>query len=187
MGAPMANKPSFVDRKKLNLGVKREFQRWMLKRVLLAVAVSAVLAALILYLYARQEVVGSFFDAHVKIRRVSDLLLPVVAVGSAVSLSVGVVLALFLPQKIAGPIYRIELGLASIGGGDLTTKITLRDEDALQDLAEAVNLTTLALRDKVHAAKAGCLELEQAVVAGEADKIPGLLQRQKELMAKLLT
>ena len=77
----MEKKLSYKDRKKLNLAVKQEFQRWMLKQVLLAVVISSVVAAIILYFYARQEVLGSFFEAHVKIRRVSELLLPVVIAG----------------------------------------------------------------------------------------------------------
>ena len=50
----MVEERSFKDRKKLNLTVKREFQRWMLKQVLVAVVFSSVVAAVILYFYARQ-------------------------------------------------------------------------------------------------------------------------------------
>jgi len=183
----MVEERSFKDRKKLNLTVKREFQRWMLKQVLVAVVFSSVVAAVILYFYARQEVVDSFFTAHIKIRRVSDLLLPVICAGSAVSLAVGVFLSLFLPQKIAGPIYRIEQGLVQIGSGDLTTVITLRDNDTLKDLAENVNKSTASLRSQVHEAKAGCMELEKAVLEGDSAQVSELMQRQKELIAKLIT
>ncbi len=183
----MEPKSSFKDRKKLNLTVKREFQQWMLKQVLLAVVVSSVVAAIILYFYARQEVMSSFFDAHVKIRRVSDLLLPVVIAGSAASLIVGVLLSVFLPQKIAGPIYRIEQGLEKIGNGDLTATVNLRDEDTLKDLADNVNHATASLRRQVHEAKAGCMELEKAVLAGDSAKTTELLQLQKQLIAKLIT
>ena len=183
----MEKKLSYKDRKKLNLAVKQEFQRWMLKQVLLAVVISSVVAAIILYFYARQEVLGSFFEAHVKIRRVSELLLPVVIAGSAVSLVVGVVLSLFLPQKIAGPIYRIEQGLEEIGKGDLTTQITLRDDDTLKDLAENVNQMTAALRSQVHDAKTGCMALEQAILDGDSKKTSELFQVQKERIAKLIT
>ncbi|SHI53767.1 HAMP domain-containing protein [Malonomonas rubra DSM 5091] len=183
----MAENGSRKDRKKLNLKVKKEFQSWMLKQVLLAVAISSVVAAIILYFYARQEVVDSFFTAHVKIRRVSDLLLPVVFAGSVVSLVVGVVLSLFLPQKIAGPIYRIEQSLEKIGDGDLTTNIKLRDKDRLKDLAENVNKATFSLRVQVHEAKAVCMELEKAYLDNDDAKVSELMQRQKELIAKLIT
>lgn len=183
----MVEERSFKDRKKLNLAVKREFQQWMLKHVLLAVTISSVIAAIILYFYARQEVVDSFFTAHVKIRRVSDLLLPVVCAGSVVSLVVGVVLSLFLPQKIAGPIYRIEQSLKQVGSGDLTTVVRLRDHDTLKDLAENVNQATSSLRIQVHEAKAGCIALEKAFTDGDSKKVAELMQRQKELISRLIT
>ena len=100
---------------------------------------------------------------------------------------VGVVLSLFLPQKIAGPIYRIEQGLEAIGKGDLTTQITLRDDDTLKDLAENVNQMTAALRSQVHDAKTGCMALEQAILDGDSKKTSELFQVQKERIAKLIT
>jgi methyl-accepting chemotaxis protein len=182
----MVNEPSYKDRKKLNFAIKREFQGWLLRQVLIAVALSAALAAVILYFYARQEVVGSFFDAHVKIRRVSDLLLPVVIAGSMVSLLAGVLLSLFLPQKIAGPIYRIEQGLKKIESGDLTTQIKLRDTDTLKELAESVNRSTCSLQKKVQEVQSVSLELEKALDADEPEKMGELIQQQKTLLGKLI-
>ena len=57
-------------------------------------------SALILYGYARHETINTFYQAHIKIRRVSDLLLPVVLSGSAISLISGALLALFLHKKL---------------------------------------------------------------------------------------
>jgi len=178
---------TFKDRKKLNLGVKKEFQRWMLAQVLIAVGLSAVVAAIILYFYARQEVVGSFFDAHVKLRRVSDLLLPVVAAGSVVSLISGALLALFLPQKIAGPLYRVEMGLKSVETGDLSVSVKLRDNDTLKDFAGRVDETIISLRDRVCELKAGQDGLELAVSAGQKDEIAKCLAAQREKLERIKT
>lgn len=136
-------------RRRLNLSVKHEFQRWLLKRIMVSVGLSATLAAVILYLYARQEVGGAFFSAHVRIMRFSDLLLPVVLASSAVSLLSGLLLTLFLPQKIAGPVYRIELDLAAIRVGDLERRIRLRQDDQLHDLACAINATVDSLVSRI--------------------------------------
>ncbi len=181
----MAN--GYKGRKKLNLNVKREFQRWMLQQVLVMVVISAVVAALILYFYARQEVVGSYFDAHVKIRRVSDLLLPVVVAGSVVSLIAGALLALFLPQKIAGPVYRIEMSLKDIECGDLTTKVRLRTNDTLQDLADSVNQAIAGVRDDVFEVKKCIREVEQLARDGGQTEILQCLDRQKEYLDRLKT
>jgi methyl-accepting chemotaxis protein len=136
-------------RKKLNIGVKREFQRWLLLRILGAVVFSALIAALILYFYSRKELGDSFYSAHITVRRVSDLLLPVILAGSSVSLISGLLLALFLPQKIAGPLYHVEQDLRRVGEGDLTVKVVLRDGDTLQDFTRVVNQAIADLRLKI--------------------------------------
>jgi methyl-accepting chemotaxis protein len=178
---------TFKDRKKLNLAVKREFQSWLLKQVLFAVLLSAVVAALILYFYARQEVVGSFFDAHVKLRRVSDLLLPVVLSGTLVSLIGGALLALFLPQKVAGPLYRIETDLRAVAQGDLSVKIKLRDDDTLQDFAERVDETVGSLRIRVEEVRRLHGELEQAVAGDRPDQARQAASALGEALARFKT
>ena len=183
----MEKRKGFVDRKKLNLDVKRDFQRWLLLKLMTTVIVSSLIAACILYFYARQEVIDSYFDAHIRLRRVSDLLLPVIAVGSAVSLLAGGYLALFLPQKIAGPIYRIEKGLREVAEGDLTTEVTLRDDDTLKDLAVNVSSTIASLRGHVLPVKEGQLALEDAAKAGDKDKMVKLIEQQRILLDKLKT
>ncbi|MBU0909314.1 MAG: methyl-accepting chemotaxis protein, partial [Proteobacteria bacterium] len=87
-------------RKKLNLNVKREFQKWLFLRMTAQVLISSLVAAVILYFYARSEITDSFYSAHVTIRRVSDLLLPVIAAGSAVSFVGTLIVVIFLPQRI---------------------------------------------------------------------------------------
>lgn len=139
----------YYKRKKLNLKVKSQFQRWLLVRILATVLISSVVAALILYLYSSQEIGESFYDAHIKIRRVSDLLLPVIFAGSFISLLSGTMLALFLPQKIAGPVYRIEQDLQEIQGGNLKKEIRLRESDPLKDLAATINTTISFLCAKI--------------------------------------
>ncbi len=175
-------------RKKLNMGVKKYFQRWLLKRILGAVVLSSLVAALILYFYARNEITSSFFDAHIKIRRVSDLLLPVVAAGSMVSLISGIVLSLFLPQKIAGPIFRIEQDLKPIQEGDLTKLVQLRDGDILSELAEEVNKTTLETRNRIRKSKKALSSLSRAIEDhAEERTVQTCLKELEESLSQLKT
>ncbi len=139
-------------RKKLNLKVKRQFQMWLLVRILVTVFLSSLVAAVILYFYARQEITGSFYDAHIKIRRVSDLLLPVVLAGSFISLISGAFIALFLPQKIAGPLFSIEKSMRDIQKGNLSTVVRIRNNDPLQGLVRNINAALDTLRSKIGAA-----------------------------------
>jgi len=140
-------------RKKLNLQVKRRFQMWLLVRILGTVLVSSLVAAVILYFYSNREVGQSFYEAHITIRRVSDLLVPVIIAGSIVSLISGALLAIFLPQKIAGPVYRMEEDLKAIQDGDLDKQIRLREDDPLQGLAETINQTIASLKKRLGGGK----------------------------------
>ncbi|MBU0484598.1 MAG: methyl-accepting chemotaxis protein [Proteobacteria bacterium] len=136
-------------RKKLNLQVKKRFQMWLLTRILGTVLLSSIIAAIILYFYSSQEVGNSFYDAHIKIRKVSDLLIPVILAGTFVSLFSGTLLALFLPQKLAGPVFRIEEDLKIIQAGNIDKEIKLREEDPLKELADTINDTISYLRSKI--------------------------------------
>lgn len=138
-------------------------------RILGLLVISSLVAALVLYFYARHELTTSFFDAHIKIRRVSDLLLPVVIAGSVVSLLGGVTLAVFLPQKIAGPLFRIEQDLLIIKEGDLTKVITLRPGDLLTDFAGEVNEAIEQLRSRVEKIKGECHTAQQYLAEDNQD------------------
>jgi methyl-accepting chemotaxis protein len=174
-------------RKKLNLAVKRQFQMWLLTRMIGVVIVSSLVAVLILYLYARQEISSSFYEAHIQIRRVSDLLLPVMAAGACVSLLSGMVLALFLPQKLAGPIYRIQKGLEIISGGDFTGHIVLRRNDTFMDLADSVNKTAADLRTRIREVKEIQRELDQLVASLAHQEAAAVSARQNIALDRMLT
>lgn len=169
-----------IKRKKLNLKVKKEFQKWLLVRMLGVVFLSSMIAALILYIYARKEISDSFYDAHIRIRYVSDLLFPVVAAGSFVSLLSGMALALFLPQKIAGPIYRIELELRAVQDGNLTTNIRLRKKDILKDFVATINTTLFSMRDKVVRLRKSQEEFEKVLWVENKEEIEKALKVVRE-------
>lgn len=183
----MNNKNRGYKRKTLNLAVKREFQLWLLIRIFGVILLSTLMAVLILYLYSRQEISSSFYSAHIQIRRVSDLLIPVMLAGGVISLLSGVLLALFLPQKIAGPIYRVQKGLAQIADGDLTGQIMLRKNDAFMDLADSVNQTADALRTRIEEVKKIQRELDEVVATLENQSAATLSARQNAALAQLRT
>ena len=175
-------------RKKLNLKVEREFQLWLLVRILGVIILCSAVAGGILFFYARHETASSFYQAHIKIRRVSDLLLPVVLAGSLVSLVSGAILAIFLPQKIAGPIYRIEKDLEPFQSeGDLTVSIHLRRGDTLQDFARNLNAALSGMRERVQAVKDGHQVLIDLNVEHPDSRFSDAISRQEEALARIKT
>ena len=185
----MSTSPStgqHVRRKKLNLTVKRQLQIWLLVRIIGIILLCTLVAVLVLYFYSRHELADSFWQAHIRIRRVSDLLLPVLLTGAGVATAAGVVLALFLPQKIAGPLYRIEQDLQVVRTGDLTKVISLRQGDILKELAMEINLTTEFIRGKTAAMQTQYREIED-LMAGDSDpdQIIAALRRLESLLFAL--
>ena len=174
-------------RKKLNLQIEREFQIWLLVRIVGVIVLCSVVAGLILFLYARQETAASFYQAHIKIRRVSDLLLPVVAAGSLVSLASGVLLALFLPQKIAGPIYRIEKDLEQFQHGDLTVTIRLRQGDTLQDFSQNINNMVISIRERVRVVKEDHAVLKRLAAELDDSRLDEAVNKQEHSLRQLKT
>ena len=65
-------------------------------------------------------------------------------------LSIPVVLFVGIRQshRIVGPLNRIKRTLEAIGAGDFSQRITLRQGDALEDLAKTINQMAEALRQR---------------------------------------
>lgn len=177
---------SEYQRKPLNLKVKAEFQRWLMWRIFGVVLLSTLAAALVLYFYARHETITTFYDAHIKLRRVSDLLLPVVLSGVGVSMLGGLALALFLPQKIAGPLYNIERTLGDVRRGSLKPRVNLRRHDCLGELATEVNLTLDFMHERIAAAAELLDELHAVVDTTDDVRAREMLEYQQKLLSSLL-
>ncbi|MBW2186550.1 MAG: methyl-accepting chemotaxis protein [Deltaproteobacteria bacterium] len=164
-------------RKLLNFHVKHRLQIWLMIRIGGIIILTAIISALVLYGYARHETVNSFYDAHIKIRRLSELLIPVVLAGSAVSLISGTLLAIFLPQKLAGPLYHIEKDL------DLTVRIHLRSNDTLHNFAQQINETINHLDQHLSHIQHLNDEMQQSSKAADHDLTQQLTQLNQHLSA----
>jgi len=135
----------------------------MLFKIWLIVFVSLLLAAAVFYIYSDINVGNSYRLFHVKAKNFLDFLLPVLLSGFVISLVLGALVALFFPHAFAGPIYRIEKELESIGRGDLTKQIQLRRGSEVTELAEAVNQMIRDLRGQVTAVRDAADEMSQII------------------------
>lgn len=160
--------PRLYKRKVLNLTVNRAMQLRLIFKVSLIVMVSLLIMSAVYYQYANQEINDSFMQFHIKARNFLDFLLPMVAIAFVVSLLAGVSASLFVPQSLAGPLYRMEEDLRRIAGGDLTVRINLRNGDEGGPLAARLNETV----DQFHKmATTVWLALREAEKLGTASEI----------------
>ncbi len=180
----MKKKKYSVKRKKLNLHVKRELQFWILERFLIVLFISILLGLSVLYFFSHKEIGTSFHRAHLTIRHVSDLLLPVIVASGGFCLLLGFFCAIFFPQRVAGPIYRIERGLLEIAKGDFTHVFRLRKGDRFQTLADAANQAVDRVRQELREVEEGLGEAEEAMKKGDPQRA---MERISELRRHLRT
>lgn len=180
-------KKVFQKRKKLNLKVKQDFQVWLIVRIMGTILITVGVASIIMYFYSRTVVDADFLSHSLKVRRISEVLLPVLLAASLTSIVAGLLIALFLPQKIAGPIFRVEQDLQQIREGDLTKKITLRDGDILPELAEHVNTTVANIRHMLQEVKEVQADLEQTLSDNSSAEVAKALEKQKQCLERFKT
>lgn len=144
----------------------------LLAKVMLIAFVSVGLNALLFYLYSNREIGASFKQFHVNATSFLDLLLPAVIVSVVIGLVLALCLSLFLPHKIAGPLFRLERDMTDkLGEGNLTVKFVVRKNDEFKELADTLNVMTGKLKAKVERIKTASDELSSlAAYAARGDE-----------------
>ena len=180
-------KKTFYKRKKLNFMVKQDFQIWLLVRIMGLSLLTIIIASVLLYLYSRGVVDAEYLSFKTDVRKVSEVLLPVLIAASLSSIVCGLVIALFLPQKIAGPIFRIEQDMLRVSEGDLTKSITLRGADVLKELSETINMAVGNIGNMVKDVKESGNALETKIAEGGTDEIKKAFELHKEQLERIKT
>ena len=177
----------FHKRKKLNFKVKQDFQIWLLMRIMGTSMVTIIVAFILLYLYSKGVVDAEYLSFKTDVRRVSEVLLPVLIAASLTSIVCGLLIALFLPQKIAGPLFRIEQDMLQVSEGDLTKSITLRYADILKEHSETINMTVGNIGNMVKDVKESGNVLETKIAEGGTDEIKKAFELHKEQLERIKT
>jgi methyl-accepting chemotaxis protein len=132
----MANRVPYKRRQYL---VDTAFQLHFVSRIFLVVLAVAVLSCLITFILLWKNMYVPEQESH----------LPLIASLIAVSTTLLVELLVAIPvvfimgirqsHRIVGPMNRLKQTLQAIGSGDFSQRITLREGDALEELARSIN------------------------------------------------
>lgn len=134
--------------------IQRRYQLRFITYFCGSILVVVLLSMLILYLYTYSEIGGtSYYQALLTVKGLKQNIASamiftggiVIILASAATLTI----TLIGSHKIAGPIYRLERSLESIGSGNLSQKIKFRENDAIHELADNINKTTESLNERV--------------------------------------
>ncbi len=144
----------------------------LLGMIMLVVIISTIINAASFYFLSNQEIGNSLLQFHVKARSFLDILFPFIAASLVIGILVALGITIFIPQRIAGPLYRIEKDIKEkLGEGNLAVKFTVRGKNELVDLADALNTMEGKLRVKLERIQRTSAELVQSAEAlrGEED------------------
>jgi methyl-accepting chemotaxis protein len=168
-------------RKIINYSIKTKMQLRLLFKVLSISMIGIGLMAVIFYTYSNREIGQSYRMFHVHAQNFLDYLLPAIILSVLAAFLLAVVIALFFPHRIAGPLYRIERDLKDkIGEGDLGIRVAIRRGDELSDLADALNAALEKLKLRIENIKKPAEELQSHIASlkGNADKETEILVKE---------
>ncbi len=139
--------------KRRRLYVKRSFQSGFILKFCLLVFLGTLFSTGLLFLFSQGTLTSSFHDSRLVIEPTALAVLPAILYTNLITLiliTVGTALfTLFISHKIAGPLFRIEQELKRIAEGDLTADIRFRKKDQISEVAQSLNHSVSALREKV--------------------------------------
>ena len=163
--------------------VKKEFQfRFILKFCLILLA-GVIISTGLLFFFSQDTLTSSFSHSRLVIRSTAEAMLPAIITTNLISLALiiitTIIVTLYISHKIAGPIFRLENELQRIGQGDLTTTVSLRNNDQMVAFVQRVNEMTAQLNRRVTAVKQQAQNI--AIAAAEAEACEEVDRQAKQL------
>lgn len=132
--------------------IKKAFQGRFIASVLLMIILFGLCSAGLIYWLISGDLHSQTQSAHINIANVWERLGLSILIGNVVAAMVAgltaIIVVLYISHKIAGPLYRFETLCGQVGDGNLDGVTHLRQNDQLQDLAQAFADMVDKLRDR---------------------------------------
>jgi methyl-accepting chemotaxis protein len=162
----------------INFSVKRKMQIRLLIKVLGIILIGVGIMATVFYFFSNREIHSSYRQFHIHANNFLELLRPTVILSVFLAILASVGITIFLPIKIAGPLFRIERDIKEkVANGDLTVRFYLRNGDEVGELADAVNVCLESLGKKIESTQKLADDLESRLSGTEGDEIKGLVMK----------
>ncbi len=163
---------SNVNRRRfINFSIKKRMQARLLIGLMLVVLISVGLTSAFFYFFSSHEVGETYKQFHVNAKNFLEFLLPGVIIAFMIGLVSAIAVGVFIPHRIAGPLYRIERDIKDkVGEGNFKAKFSVRNGDEVGELAEALNIMVEKLRLKVERVKAASGEVARTSKQNEGNK-----------------
>jgi methyl-accepting chemotaxis protein len=172
---------STTDQRRIVL-IDRRFQlRMAASFVFLHVLLTGLFAGA-LYLFMDSEIHASLASAHASNQSMSQMLVPIIVILSAFSVTLSMVLVttfvVLLSHKIAGPMYRFRSVLDALAHRRLLAHANIRPGDQLGELSTTLGLALEVVNADVH-------NVQQSVIALRTAQQRGDVQAMEQALAHI--
>jgi methyl-accepting chemotaxis protein len=168
-------------RSRINYSIKRQMQIRLFIKVLGIILIGVGLMAVVFYFFSNREIHSSYRQFHIHANNFLELLRPTVILSIALALLASIAITIFLPIKIAGPLFRIERDIKEkVMNGDLTVRFILRKGDEVGELANAINSCLEGLGHRIEAIQKLADDLDSRLSDTKDEEIRGLVMKIKE-------
>lgn len=128
-----------------------------------------------LYLFVDSEVHADLASAHASYLSLRQMLLPIVAVLAAFSITLSIVLStvfvVLMSHKIAGPMYRFRTVLESMAHRRFEPFSRIRPDDQLGEFAGSLDHALGTIKTDIHALQQAVARLRARQAAGDQDGV----------------
>lgn len=182
-------KPEPPKNQRRNYYIKRPFQRSFILQFCSLIVFACILFGTFLYFYSTRALTTAFIDSRLRVMSTSDFLMPALGLSALFVTALATIIAaarlLIFSHKIAGPLYRFEKSVETIGAGNLNLRVRLRSQDQLQDLAHAMDEMAGDLKMRIQAIKAQVDRLGRVTAGNGGSAQAELLKELKDIQARL--
>lgn len=147
--------------------IKKEFQTKFILKFCIPIVLTALISAFVIYHYSSQSTTTVFEDSRLILKPTAEFIKPGLVLSTLVSIVIvgiaTIIVMFFVSHRIAGPLYKLESSLKSLGNGDLSFDIYFRRKDEIKRLADVFNTASKDLNRLIKDVKIESTHLDSAI------------------------
>jgi len=155
--------------------IKKDFQFKFILEFCAVVLGGVIISTALLFFFSQNTLTSSFNHSRLVIRSTGSAILPAIIYTNLIVLGLislaTVLVTLLVSHKIAGPLFRFERELQDIAAGNLCTKMSLRKQDQMVEVAESLNRMVEGLHAKIVEIRDGIAEVKETAIAQNAPDV----------------
>jgi hypothetical protein len=146
--------------------INRKFQMTLILKFAGINILAMLIFGILIYIFLQSEIDANLRSAHVRFRNVSEIIMPVVISLTVINIIISTICIFFVIMyasfRIAGPLYKFNEAIKSIGRGNLHPMMVIRERDQLKECSISLQSTALVIDNHISKISDLITELEKS-------------------------